>query len=306
MKKTARIAGAIGALLVLAGSAPAQPTDWTTVPPPKYVPEALRGGAAQAAPPAAAAPAAPFEGFPGALAPAAVKAEMVGQQVVVTGKITSVRPSRGERMPTALVLQEAPSVSIVYWPDAAAAIEGGKGAPVTGTMVSARGKLGEFNGGLQVKPASAADVRIQGVSVAAAAVAAPAAAAPDASSLPGVIKASDVVPNAGKGVVLVGTVDSMRESWNERAPNILTLKDASGTTEVVFWAETKEKVDAELLKPGTAVVVGGSAGEYRGRAQVQLAGPEAIARPDAAGLAAQVAAMLKAAEAHAATLKEKE
>lgn len=294
------------ALLSASAAIAQQSVDWSKVPPPAYVPEALRGSATQqdAAPAVAAAPAAPFEAFPGAVAPDAVTAAMLDQQVAVSGKIVSVRPSSGERVPTTLVLKEspAPAVSIVYWPDMGPAIEGGKGAPKPGTMVSARGKLGQYREALQVKPGSPADIRIQGVGAVATTPSAPAAPGDvSASALPGVIKASAVLENTGKAVVLVGTVDGVRDAWNERAPSILTLRDASGTAEVVFWTDTRAKMDAELLKPGTPVVIGGSAGSYRERPQVQLAAPDAIVRADGAKLADQVAAALKAAEAYVAS-----
>lgn len=295
---------ALAALFVPAIAQDAQPVDWSTVPPPARVPAGLRGAPA-AAPAAAAQPVAEFTGFEGAVAPASLTAEQVGQAVVVTGTIVSVKPSWSERAPTTLVLQAEPAVSVVYWQDMADEVEGGGGPPSAGKKVSVRGKLQDWRGALQIKPESPGDLVIEGVVAAppspeAAVPGAPAAAPAPAAGLPGVIGAGKVLEHIDQPVVLVGTVAEMRDAWSERAPSILTLKDATGSTEVVFWADTREKMNESLLKPGTALVLSGIAGEYRERPQVRLAAHDAILAVDADNVAAQAGSLYKIAKAAAA------
>jgi len=111
------------------------------------------------------------------------------------------------------------------------------------------------------------------------------------------IKASALPSHQGKIVVLAGTVDSMRDAWNERAPSILALRDDSGTVEVVFWTNTRARIDETLLKPGQFVVVAGTAEVYRDRPQLQLGGPGAIARADQANHGLQATETLRMATA---------
>ncbi len=265
--------------------------DWASMPPPAYIPEALRGSDKNSEP--ARQPVAPFTGFENAAVPASVTTDSIGKTVTVTGSVVSSRPSWSERAPTTLVLQQEPAVAVVYWQDIANVAEAGKGVPAKGTKISVRGKVQDWRGTLQIKPAHPDDLIIEGTHRNTKSATADTSAAVDKAmaAIPageGVIGAGHVLEHEGEAIVLVGKVAAMRDSWNERAPNILTLQDDTGSTEVVFWADTRKDLDESLLKPGTALVLGGIANQYRERPQVRLAGPDAIAAVNPASVTDQV------------------
>lgn len=116
-----------------------------------------------------------------------------------------------------------------------------------------------------------------------------------------IITTAAVGQNVGQTVVLSGTVQSVRDSWSERAPNIMVLDDGIGTVDVVFWKDTRAGMDAGLLQPGTVVVLAGKATEFRGRPQVQLGGSAAIVRSIPTRINEQAIAVQATAAAFAAS-----
>ncbi len=75
--------------------------------------------------------------------------------------------------------------------------------------------------------------------------------------------------SVGKVVSVRGAVTDFKASWNDRAPNIIYLKEGDATLEVVFW-----NVDGMSMpnfsQPGTPVFATGKVEVYRGRLQLRV------------------------------------
>lgn len=247
-----------------------------------------------AAAPAAAAAAGAFVPLEGAVPASKVTDASVGQEVVVVGQVQSVKPSEGERVPTRLTLSEASgkTFQVVYWPDLAATIEGGKGTPAEGTAVSAKGTVDQYRDTLQIKIKDAAQIRIAGVTQDPSAAPAPKKAAPEVKAAAPVAAApaAQATPAAGptpgadgyftvdqlgalktshlnKEVSIKATIASFTEARNDRAPHVIMIGSGDNKSEVVYWGEDK----TTYAKVGSTIYATGLLQEYKERMQIKLA-----------------------------------
>lgn len=90
----------------------------------------------------------------------------------------------------------------------------------------------------------------------------------------------------GEHVVVTGVVTNFRDKWSERSPSKITLRDASGQIEVVYWDDVREKIDPTLTQVRTPLMVTGVLEEYKGALQIQVSAVESIARVSARTTAA--------------------
>ncbi len=226
------------------------------------------------------AEAAAFQPFPGAIAADSITRDMLGQEVVLQGKVVEVFESTAERTPTQLTLvqRDTNPLKVIYWLDTAPLIQGEKGAPKVGTQLSVKGQLTDYKGTLQVRVRSADQIRIDGYKSAAAA---PPASTPQDRTLPPgasppgedgyytIKQLSQMEPLLGKKISFKGKVTSYRASWSETAPNIINFKEGSSELEIVYWTSPGDKV-ADFSKPGTEVYVTGGFAKYRERVQIKV------------------------------------
>ena len=92
--------------------------------------------------------------------------------------------------------------------------------------------------------------------------------------------------HVGERVVVTGVVTNFRDKWSERSPSKLTMRDASGQIEVVYWDNVREKLDPALTQTRTPLMVTGTIEEYKGALQLQVESVEAIVRVSPATTAA--------------------
>lgn len=229
-----------------------------------------------------------WQPFPGAVEAGAVNSGMLEKDVVLTGTIKEVIPSMGERSPHQIILgtSGAAKVMVVFWPDAAPVLLGTKGLPAVGTRLSAKGRLGEHRGNLQVRVRTADQLRIEGYGApgagataaagAAAVQSATGVAAPAEAPYYSVRQATTDRGLIGKELSVKGTIKEFTAAWSERAPNIVALEEDGKRLEVVFWMPTGQEVPAALRQPGTTVYAAGELQEYRERMQLKLDEPSDV------------------------------
>ncbi|MDK2973563.1 MAG: hypothetical protein PWP23_3318 [Candidatus Sumerlaeota bacterium] len=77
----------------------------------------------------------------------------------------------------------------------------------------------------------------------------------------------------GQKILIRGTVDEFKPAWNDRAPNVVYLRENGKEIEIVYWTgpATTEKVP-DLTKKGTPVFARGTVEVYRGRLQINIDG----------------------------------
>ena len=81
----------------------------------------------------------------------------------------------------------------------------------------------------------------------------------------------------GQVVRVRGRVANFRASWNERAPNILTISDGTSSLLVVYWQDIAEQLKPEQQpKIGESVDVKGTVNEHRNQLQLRLFDPKNI------------------------------
>jgi DNA/RNA endonuclease YhcR with UshA esterase domain len=224
-----------------------------------------------------------YSPFPGSVPAQEITTAQIGKDLAIAGEIVKIIPSTGERVPYRLYLvnREPGSVIVVYWPDVAGSIHGDQGTPSVGTKVSATGKLSEYKGSLQIRIKNKAQLRMDGYPLTLGA----------ATSAPGrvadaLVPASSVVPTPdkdgyftaddpvmlktlkGQKFSVHGTVKAYKAAWNERAPNVISLKGA-GELDIVFWTtEADEVPDYSVV--GTPIYVSGALQEYKGHLQLKV------------------------------------
>lgn len=293
---------ALAALAAFALPAPASDIDWATVTPtprrPAIVTEQAPAGAA-AAPALAYDLEAQLEPFPGAMPLESITAEHMNERVVVDGRILQVRESRSERMPVSLMIREQPPLWVIYYPAIAEEVQAGRGVPVVGQRVTARGVVNEFQGQLQVRANSSADIVLQGTGRTVGGIADEilAGAEPDVATAArslwehrGVAKSAELRAHLGSQAVVAGAIEAIRLPWSDTAPTIVTVKDATGSVDLVFWARD-EAAKPQGLEVGKLVLARGNVEEFQGRTQLNLGNRPALRPVEARSASAQIEAL---------------
>jgi DNA/RNA endonuclease YhcR with UshA esterase domain len=243
----------------------------------------------------AAEAAAAFAPFDGSIGAADVTRDMLGKDMAVSGTVVEYSASRGERSPNRVILHQADGATfmLVYWPDVATAVEHGMGPLTAGTRVSAKGKIQEYQGALQIRITDPAAIRIEGRPGAAPAAAATRArqAAPQARPAvpaheppplkPGEMTTLEDVMRRTKGnVMFEAEVVAYRAAWSPSAPNVLTVTDGVRSIDVISFPNNVPSIDEALKQPGAKVRITGRRSDYRGRQQVVISRMSGIASAD--------------------------
>ncbi len=75
----------------------------------------------------------------------------------------------------------------------------------------------------------------------------------------------------GQVVRVRGKVLNFRASWQESAPNILTISDGTSSLPIIYWKDLAEQLKPEQRpKVGEFIDVTGTVNEYRGQLQLRL------------------------------------
>jgi len=216
----------------------------------------------------------PFIPFDGGVDPATLSRDDLNKDVVITATVVKFEPSGGERIPHRLTLvdKEGATFEIVYWPDVAERIHGNAtDMPFVGQKISARGKLGEYQDKLQLRISNPRTIRMQGMRDADQPV--PTSVTPTiTSTAPGALtvdQALEMQPSREE-IVVEGTVSKYRESWGEKAPNVLVISGGDNVIDAVFYPNNGPAANPELLKEGAKIRVRGERAEYKGSAQLRL------------------------------------
>ncbi|MCX7719179.1 MAG: OB-fold nucleic acid binding domain-containing protein [Candidatus Sumerlaeaceae bacterium] len=209
-----------------------------------------------------------------------VTREKMDSTVEISGTVERFTASRSERAPNSFYLKDATgSIRVCIWPDVFSQIAS-KDALKNGAQVTVSGKVNEFRGNLEVHVRDAASVQIAGAPSASAGATSPSRPAAPAS-------VGAVAPGAGitpagsvtsamvdKTITIRGSVKSARKPWNERAPYIIKVADASGSLDVVFWSDVADRLtEGQKVKEGDTVEVTGKVNDFRGTMQLKLEDP---------------------------------
>lgn len=84
--------------------------------------------------------------------------------------------------------------------------------------------------------------------------------------------------SVGQVLTVQGLVVKFEPTWNERYPNSVYLRDASGNTlHVVYWKQVEDAIGPERVpKPGQLLRVKGQINEFRGEINLSVTVPEDI------------------------------
>lgn len=219
----------------------------------------------------------PFEPFPGSISPEAATRDSLNKTVTISGTLAEMRTSPASNVPYVLTFAEGGSAApqVVFWQDRAVAILGGE-TPAPGARVSVQGTLSDYRGRLQVRVMDAASIRIEGVSRLMTPTPVPRTNRNDSATTTTAVTltvAQALATRAGtRDVTVVGEVRSYREPSNDRSPHVLVVGDDGGTIEVVAFPNALDSIPEELRAEGTRIRATGQRNEFRGRAQLQIAG----------------------------------
>lgn len=238
---------------------------------------AAPGMAKVAAPAAPSAPAAPAINVPAPadlVAISTINAAAKDKTVSIRGKVTGVRPSSRENVPTTVSVQDdTGTIDVVFWEDIGSLIPAAS-KPTVGAHMQFSGKVNVYRDKPQVKLGKASDIvrlgAAAGASAAPATAAAPAVAAP-AANLSGI----DFTPSAnieksmvGKPVAVKGKVTRV---INVNGGKLVEVTDDSGKIMVPCWENTVGSSPYfAALKEGAAIAVKGEVDFYEQRQQIQV------------------------------------
>jgi DNA/RNA endonuclease YhcR with UshA esterase domain len=219
---------------------------------------------------------------------AQINTSMMGQEVVVQGKISEVREPQTERAPFIVTLAEGDAqLPLVYWKD----LQEQVGTKMrVGNLIRVKATVGEHRGTLQIRLQNPANVEVvtsapeeskkpeppaaAATSKAPAVVSAPPVAAPAA---PAAAPSAPSAPSSGKA-----SASQINESWVNRTVTIsgqivksdnigkgqrLTVRDQSGEIVVILW-DSVFKGTSSQFTVGHSVTVTGPVKLYRGRVEI--------------------------------------
>lgn len=202
--------------------------------------------------------------------------DYLGQRVTITAPIAEYKTPWNDRAPHTLSLNDGTgSVDVVFWTDMADQmnLDGLK----AGAKVTATGMAQSYKERLQLRLDAPGKLLVDGASIAkagaapvATAVAPAASATVVAPAADGSVPAASVGSYIGQDVTVVGSVKAVREAWNEKAPNIVTLADDSGSVEVVFWSQVRDALAPGIAAEGSRLRITGKAEEFKGKAQIKV------------------------------------
>lgn len=174
---------------------------------------------------------------------------LIGQDVIVYGKVISLQPAWSEKAPNTITLSDGSrTVPVVYWKDFEPKMRDEYKA--TGTQIVVKGKLTKFKESLQIKLSTTSQIALgfqnsqtmQNQTSGNTAQPAHEAAAQKLSI--GMIGQKSV----SQTVIIEGVVSKFQVSWKPTAPNKVTVADNSGSIIVVYWPDTAKAIGKFPLK----------------------------------------------------------
>lgn len=203
-------------------------------------------------------------------------ADNLARRVSVEAELIEVKPPQNERAPTTLVVaDDSGKVDIVYWEDVSDYIDPTLLTP--GAPIVIEGQAQKYRERLQLRVDSPDAIKIDGKSVRLAGKLLP----EETIVVPQVVAEGFDAVSSLQGkidteVKVHATVVSLRQPWSERAPATLTVADATGKVDVVFWRDTLAAINPQALATGTLLNVDGKVQMYRDRLQLRIEGPESL------------------------------
>jgi DNA/RNA endonuclease YhcR with UshA esterase domain len=207
-----------------------------------------------------------------------ITAAMQGETVTIRGTVESIRPSGNPQAPNTLTVTDGSgTLPVVIWPEVFDALNP---QPSAGGTLHATGQVSVYRETVQVACRDAAQIALvddSGDVVSSAPEAAPstAPAAPEESAVESAAEAvriavSDIDGSTvGQNVIVEGTVVSLRPSWSERAPNIITLSDGTSAIPAVSWSDTWDPLERKPAQ-GDRIRLTGQVSVYEARNEIQI------------------------------------
>jgi len=212
----------------------------------------------------------------------AITTEDVGARVRIQGQITRVTPfSAGVKY---TVRDETGEITLLLWADVAEAVPH-QGDLVAGAEISARGKISEYHGELEIIPAAGTDVAVLAVYTATPpptpepTATPPPTVAPTPTSTPIPTPVSTPTPatevtaignigsdNVGQRLTVEGEITQV-EGFSKGMK--FTLDDGTGQITLLLWQDTYQALPNRAdLRTGTRVRAGGAVSEYQGALEI--------------------------------------
>jgi RecJ-like exonuclease len=198
----------------------------------------------------------------------------VDSTVTIVGKITNIYGPRSPQAPYSYYVTDGTeTIRVAIWQNIY------KGIPnvsqfIVGSRVRITGKVNLYYNNLEIHLENPANIRL----------------ATDIAPTPlPVVKAEkqtkkkeDILvlkavdrSKLGQIVRVRGKVANFRASWNERAPNIMTISEGTSSLPIVYWQDIAEQLKPEQQpKIGEFVEVKGTVNEYRNQLQLRLFDPK--------------------------------
>lgn len=199
-------------------------------------------------------------------------ADHVGERVTVTAPIAEYKAPWNERAPHTLAINDGTAkVDVVFWSDMAGQIDLASLKP--GAKATATGMAQLYKERLQLRLDAPDKLLVDGKAVGKASVAAGAPPATPSAPAPRTDGTSPISAAAGmldQPITIVATVKGVRDAWSEKAPNIVTVVDDSGTIDVVYWSQVKDKLAPGLAAEGSRLRISGVVNQHNGRTQIKV------------------------------------
>lgn len=181
----------------------------------------------------------------------------IDREVIIEGTVTGYSPSSYERQPHRFtVVDNSGTITVVMWNDVYSQL---LPAPIEGSRVTIRGTVGEYRGELQIQVAEP-----RNLVTSAGGEAPPPMPTLDSEPTP---LSTITAARGGEFVCVVGQIDSIRRSTSDSAPNVLSIRDSTGTGQVVIWPDDFSHIRPQPAQ-GVPIRVVGEIRDFRGTTQI--------------------------------------
>ena len=213
----------------------------------------------------------------------AITAEDVGAQVRIQGQIAQVTPfSAGVKY---TVRDGTGEITLLLWSDVAEAVPRREDL-IAGAEISARGKVSEYHGELEIIPAAGTDVTVLAVRTATPTPIPEPTATPQPTAAPTSTPTPVFTPTPTVEVTAIGTIgpEHLGQKLTVEGEIVqvasfsqgvkLTLDDSTGQITLLLWQDTYRALPNRAdLRAGTRVQASGVVNEYEGALELV---PEAV------------------------------
>ena len=191
-----------------------------------------------------------------------ITAEMAGQVVRVTGRVTAVNPPKEEKAPYEVILEEGSSkIRVVYWDTVASRLKANK--PMAGMLISVRGMVGVYEEQLQLKVNHSDQISVVDV-------------LPEAKAKPvgGDAAIADIKKSdTGKVFTVRG---KLGEPKSVRGGVIYPLTEDGATISMVLWDRSVPGDARDQLTSGCSVIVSGEIVVFKDVLEIVPANPQGV------------------------------